>query len=96
MNDKQLVRNLQSVGKRCFVSYFALFASTENNSADIVEILKSENSFTEKSCKSRTSHARSIVRAGLGKKALQIVAISRVSEETRAKITELLNSNADT
>jgi hypothetical protein len=93
MNDEQLARNLQSVGQACFVRYFTLFASSIDR-ADIVEALKSENPFTEKSCKSRTSHALSIIRAGLGKKALQIVAGSdspRVSEETRARASELLN-----
>ena len=97
MTDEQLARNLKSVGQACFVRYFALFSS-EVAGANIVEILKSENSFTERSCRSRTSHARSIIRAGFSKTALQMVVSSdsrRVTEETRAKAKELLHSHTD-
>ena len=97
MTDEQLARNLKSVGQSCFVKYFALFASWADG-ANVVEVLKSQNSFTENSCRSRTSHARSIIRAGMTKTALQKVISSnspRVSEATRAKAAEILNSHPD-
>ena len=93
MNDTQLARNLQSVGQACFVKYYDLFASSTIDNAEIVEILKKEKDFTEKSCRSRTSHARSIIQAGLGMKALKIVTRSdspRVTKETRSTAAELL------
>ncbi len=93
LNDEKLARNLQSVGQACFVKYFELFASEPIDRADIIETLKTETLYTEKSCISRTSHAQSIFRAGLGKEALKIVVSSNsphVSEETRAKAKELI------
>ena len=44
MNDEQLKRNLQSVGKECFVIYFCEFA---NPSIDVVAILKQDTNYTE-------------------------------------------------
>ena len=95
LNEKQLARNIQSVGKSCFVKYFNLFASESINRIDIIEILKNENTYSEKSCISRTGHAKSIINAGLGVKALQSVVDSdsrRISEETRIKAQKLIHA----
>lgn len=93
MNEKQLARNLQTVGKSCFVKYFDLFASESVDRTDVIEMLKSETAYSEKSCASRTSHARSIIRAGLGGEALQSVIDSEskiISDETRKKALGLI------
>jgi len=77
------------------VKYFKLFASETIDRADIIETLKSETPYTEKSCISRTSHAKGIIRAGLGREALEIVIrseSSRVSTETRVRAKELINT----
>lgn len=95
MNAKQLARNLQSVGKSCFVKYFSLFASESVDRTGIIEVLKSETAYSEKSCASRASHARSIIRAGLGIKALESVVDSestQISDETRKDARDLINS----
>jgi hypothetical protein len=95
MNDEQLARNLRSIGKACFVKYFELFASEAINRVDVIETLKTETPYTEKSCISRTSHAQSIIKAGFGKNALKTVANSNsplVSEETCTKAKELIIS----
>lgn len=86
MNEEQLSRTLQSVGQACFVKFFYEFSSGAISREEIVEKLRSETNYTEGSCISRTGHARAIIKAGLAKEALKIVASSespRVSEETR-------------
>lgn len=93
MNDEQFTRNLQSVGQSCFVKYFEEFASPTMSREDVIEKLKSGTEYTEKSCVSRTSHARSIIAAGLAAKALKKVVSSDshlVSEGTREKANQLL------
>ena len=93
MNDEQLARNLKSVGLACFVEYFECFASESMSREDVIEKLKSETNYTEKSCVSRTGHARSIIQAGLAKAALEKIISSDsplVSESTRAKACGLL------
>jgi len=94
MNDDELVRKLQSVGKACFVKYYSLFSSDRVDRADIVETLKSENTYTENSCISRAGHARAIVLAGRSCDALNMVVASnspRVSQETRDSAQLILN-----
>ncbi|WP_157198202.1 hypothetical protein [Methylomonas sp. DH-1] len=86
MNDEQFSRTLQSVGQTCFVRFFGEFSSKTLSREGIIEKLKSETNYTEGSCVSRTGHARSIINAGLSKKALETVISSdspKVSAETR-------------
>lgn len=73
VNEQQLQRNLQSVGKECFVMYFPLFASDVLSNADAAAQLQEERPYTGKSCRSRVGHARSIIRAGRAKDALSII-----------------------
>lgn len=93
MNKEQLTRNLQSVGQTCFVKFFETFSSNLLSREDIIEKLKSETSYTEKSCASRTSHAQSIIKNGLAKKALETVMESnstKISSETKLQAQKLL------
>ena len=94
MNEKQLERNLKSIGQTCFVKYFELFASTTIDKTDKIEILKKETDYTEKSCISRTGHAQSVIKAGRAYDALNMIIISkspRVSEKTRGRAEDLLS-----
>lgn len=91
MNNFQLTRNLQSVGKTCFVEYFVDFLSMSR--VDAMDRLKAQTDYTEKSCASRTSHARSIIEAGLAGEALRLIISSEsvlVSAKTRTVASELL------
>jgi len=93
MTDEQLERNLKSIGQTCFVKYFELFASHTINRTEIIETLKKETDYTEKSCISRTGHSQSIVRSGRASDALKLVIRSkspRVSKETRKRAGEFL------
>ncbi len=87
MNDQQLKRRLQSVGKEVFVTYFCEFADP---SIDAAAILKRDRCYTEGSCKNRTSHASGIINAGRAKEALIIISGSRVSPQVVARTKELL------
>jgi len=94
VNDDQFSRTLQSVGQTCFVRFFGAFSSSALSREDVIEKLRSETDYTENSCISRTGHARSIIRAGLSKKALEAIIASEsplVSEDTRAQAKQWLN-----
>jgi protease II len=88
MEEKRLVRYLNSVGKKCFVKYYEMFSDSNLSNQEIVDIIETENSYTRKACNSRTSHARMILREGGAKDALELIASSdRLSSEviTQAK-----------
>ena len=76
MNDDLLKRSLQSIGKECFVTYFPLFSSESLSNADIAGIIYEERAYKYNSCRSRTSTARRIIRAGRAMDALQLVSRS--------------------
>ena len=91
MNDQQLDRNLRSVGMGCFLTYFNQFADP---SIDAAALLMKETDYTDKSCRSRTSHARAIIRAGRARDALEtITRASRVHLQVTDRAKELLNAN---
>ena len=76
MNDSQLQRNLDSVGKECFVTYYELFNNPLLANQDIAEKIRQDRGYTWKSCQSRTSHARSIIREGRARDALERISAS--------------------
>jgi hypothetical protein len=92
MDDNPLTRHLQAVGMACFVHYYERFADANISNADVIaEIFRNEG-YTEKSCRSRTGHARGIIRANQSHDALQRVVDAnplRVSEETRERAANL-------
>ena len=79
MDEQRLTRNLQSVGMGCFVKYFRHFsdAATSGRRGDVLFQMLMSEGFTEKSCRSRISHACGIIRAGRAKDALLMIAGSR-------------------
>lgn len=89
MNDQQLDRNLKSIGKECFVTYFKYFADSSLSNEYVARRLKTERGYTDQSCQSRTGHARSIIKAGRAKDALIIISQSKsvpmqIREKARA------------
>ena len=89
MDDKKVERNLRSVGKECFVTYFELFKGPLSNQA-VAERLREECGYTWNACQSRTSTSRSIIRAGRAKDALGNVRDSeRVPQRIRDKAARL-------
>lgn len=76
MEKKRLVRYLNSVGKECFTNYFEMFSSSIPNQ-EIAEKIQDENGYTEKACRSRTGHARMIIREGGAEEALRLIVESK-------------------
>ena len=58
MTPAQLNRSLQSVGMKCFVSYFEEFSDPFLSNGAVSEILVEREFYTEKAGRSRTSTAR--------------------------------------
>ena len=90
MNDEQLDRNLRSIGKECFVTYFREFCDL-TLSKEVAAVIKSEMDYTDKSCNPRTSHARSIIKAGRDRDALIIISKSgRVPASVRDEADRII------
>ena len=82
MDDQQLDRNLRSIGKECFVAFFKEFYDCSLSNEDVVAQIKEDRDYTDKSCRSRTSHARSIIKAGRALDALDVIRFSMSSQVT--------------
>ena len=92
MNDQQLDRNLRSIGKECFATFFNEFCDRSLSNEDVAAKIKDERGYTDKACWSRTSHARSIIKAGRASDALDMVRHStspRVTPHTKERAAEL-------
>ena len=90
MDDYQLDRNLRSVGKECFVAYFEKFCDESLDNQAVAALIQKERGYTWKACMSRTSHAKSIIRTGRAKDALEIIKDSeKVEAAAREKAARL-------
>lgn len=84
-----LQRQLNSVGKAIFVKYYYYFSDSNNYSTeDIIKIIK-EN-YSNKSKKSRISHAHMIFNNNLNVEALKIILKSKVPEEIKQQAQNIL------
>ena len=83
MRQDELLRLLNSVGKKCFVDFFAEFGDSRLSNAEVVEMLPSE--YTLKARQSRVSTARRILREGAAREALEIVAASEKVDISAAR-----------
>ncbi|EAT12333.1 hypothetical protein HF888_14840 [Bermanella marisrubri] len=90
MNDDQLDRSLRSIGKACFVKYFAEFSDLAISSEDLIDMLMQQEGYTESGCKTRISNSRRIISSGRQDEALaMIIASERVEAEIVDKAREL-------
>ena len=87
MNDQQLVRTLNSVGKACFVRYYE-----RAGDPTLHQRIRNADGYSPVACQTRASGIRSIVVLhGRGKDALSIIANSRnVEPEARKRAAALL------
>ena len=88
MTDQQLKRNLQTAGMACFVKYFDELSNQSLPNSAVVKILEEREPYTEKSRKSRVSHARSIIKTGRAQDALLLIAAAskadyRIAEQAK-------------
>ena len=80
MNDEQLKRRLQTIGKECFVSYFRKFNDPTLSNDEVSTLLVEERKYMPKASLTRSSCARSIINAGRAKDAFAIIADSKKIE----------------
>lgn len=93
MNDAQLRRSLQSIGKACFVRYFPQFSDNSLSNADLIELLMRQEDYLETGCITRVIQARRILANERAVDALLIVASSvRVSEGVTTEASRLARS----
>lgn len=86
MDDQQLDITLRSVGKACFVKYYA-----RADDPALARRIEEAEPYTRKSCQSRASCIRRVIRHGRGKDALAIIANSdKVDMATRKMAAALL------
>ncbi|ROS02157.1 hypothetical protein [Raoultella terrigena] len=94
MDDEKLRAYLKAIGMGCFVTYYDRFASAAVSRADLIELLHTQEGYTEKSGGSRTSKARAIIAAGASEEALRlIIASNRVNDDLRNAARKLLMKN---
>lgn len=84
--------HLKAIGMECFVNYYHHFADSNLSSADIIEQMHSREGYTEKSCRSRLSKARKVIRDGLSSEALTLIADSeRIQDSVRRDALKLIS-----
>lgn len=81
-NGAALTVLLKAIGMTCFVTYYPRFADPHLSDADIIEQLHTHEGYTEKSCRSRLSKARKIIRDGLSIEALTLIAASGRTQDS--------------
>ena len=76
----------------CFVNYYHHFADSNLPSAYFIEQMHSREGYTEKSCRSRLSKARKVIREGLSIEALALIADSeRMQDSVRNDALKLIS-----
>ena len=92
MNDQQLDRKLQSVGKEVFVKYFNDFKDADQPAQTIARRIAEDRGVLESAAKSwRVTSARAIISAGRGKDGLAICAQSeQLPHDIRTRAANLL------
>ena len=92
MDDKQLDKFLEKIGKECFVTFYELFCDITLRNIDVALLIQEERGYTDKACASRTSKARTIIKAGRARDALDICSKSeRLPCHIREKATRLVD-----
>lgn len=90
MNEKQLKRCIQSIGKACFVQYFQEFSDPNLSREDLIEMLMAKEGYEETGSTTRVTQSRRIISAGRADDALEIIANSvKVPYPFRKKARDL-------
>jgi len=91
-NHATLAELLKAIGMECFVNYYHHFANSNLSSADIIEQMHSGEGYTEKSCRTRLSKARKVIRDGLSIEALTLIVDSeRIQDSVRNDALKLIS-----
>ena len=94
MNDKQLDRTLQSIGKACFVNHFTELSDLSLPNEAVARILvEREPEWDEASALHfRVRGARRIIKAGRAQDALRLIAASPKMRELKSRALALLDA----
>ena len=91
MDDNQLQRAIQSVGKSCFVKYYKQFKDFSRSNEELVELLMKNEKYTETASATRVSKSRSIINAGRAKDVLlEITQSEKLDDDVKTKARKLL------
>ena len=92
MNDNQLQRTLQSIGKACFVNYFPKFSDAALSDEALARILVEREGWDEATALNfRVRGARRIIKVGRAKDALILIVDSqRMSKTLKSRALSLL------
>jgi hypothetical protein len=97
MNEKELIKKLNSVGKEKFITYYHLFEDYYNGKIsryDCIEKLVSDGASNESGAAIRCGNAKLIFDANMEKLALEIIVNSnRLSYVTSNKAKEILEKD---
>ncbi len=77
MDQEQLKRTLNSVGKSCFVKYFNEFKNPAYSNQELVYLLHRNEGYEKTACNTRVTKSRKIFREGMEKEALEIIISSQ-------------------
>lgn len=77
MNEKQLKRSLNSIGKGCFAKYFEAFIDSSITDDDLVDGLMKIENYEESGARTRVIQSRRIVREEKALDALHIIRVSK-------------------
>lgn len=95
MNEVKLHKCLNSVGKKCFVTFYREFADLSLSVDELADIIvRDQPNLNRNAAKTwRCSSARKIIEAGRGKDALRIVLDSRLNPDIKEKARRILDPN---
>ena len=92
MNDQQLDRNLRSIGKECFVTFFGELCDLELTNEAVARYIAQDWGCDEGAALTwRVNPARKIIQAGRAEEALVICSKAKVPSHIKAKAFELAN-----
>lgn len=94
MNDEQLKRSLNSIGKGCFAKYFEAFNNLSISSDDLIDGLMKIENYKESGARTRVTQSRRIIKENRALDALQIVeASNNVKDWVNSKAHFLIKNN---
>lgn len=91
MNNSQVIRAIQSIGKGCFVKYFEKFHDDLQKNEDLVELLMRNEKYTETASRTRVTNSRNLIKSGHAREVLSDITQSkRLDSSIKFKAKQLL------
>ncbi len=91
MNDTQLKRAIQSIGKGCFVKYYEQFSDMRQSKEDLIDLLMKNEGYKESACSTRVTNSRRIIKSGRAKDVLiEITQSEKLDDDVKTQARKLL------